>query len=127
MKAYFLKTLLIIFTIFLISCSNGSDDALPIIPIECPDDALHTVDGIMGEMIYLPCYDAWGVKLLETLTNENQTIGVSLDISEEYEIEELKVQLDACFYEFDLPLILPDPAPWGSLYRMENVRIVDEN
>jgi len=126
MKTYFLKTLLLIITLSFISCGDNSDDLSPIKPIECPDGALHTLDAVMCEMIYLPCYDAWGVELLEALSNENKTIGASLDIKEEYKIAGLEVQVDACFYEFDLPLLIADPAPWGSLYRMEDIRMVGE-
>ena len=77
-------------------------------------------------MVYLPCYDAWAVDLEESVHADGQTIVASLDIDESFEVEGMKVQADACLFEFDLPLLLPDPAPWGYLYRMENIEIEEE-
>jgi len=123
MTTYYLKSLLLLITVFAISC-GGNDDTSNV--MECDNDALHTIDNAPGSMIYLTCYDAWGIVLDEALTDEDRTIGVSQDIKEEYKVEGLRVQVDACFYEFDLPLIFPDPTFWGFLYKMENFRIIEE-
>ena len=123
MKTYLLKSLLLILTISFISCSDDEDLTQA---TECPDAALYTIDKANGKMVYLGCYDAWGIELDEPLENEERTIGASLEIRKEYEVDGLRVQVDACFYEFDLPLVIADPAPWGQLYRMDNIRMVGE-
>lgn len=118
---YFLKSLVLIFALSFIACSDDEDLTKA---MECPDGALHTIDNATGSMIYLSCYDAWGVVLDEALLDEERTIGASKDIAKEYQVEGLKVEVDACFYEFDLPLQFPDPAFWGTLYNMENIRMI---
>lgn len=123
MKIYLLKSLALIFALSLISCS---DDEVMTQVMECPDNALHTIDDATGTMVYLSCYNAWGVQLDEALPDEETTIGASLDVNESFQVEGLAVQIDACFYEFDLPLLFPDPVPWGMLYNMENIKMVGE-
>ena len=123
MTSQVLKSLVLLIILCFVSCSDNNK---PIDTMICPNDALHTIDNAPGSMIYISCYDAWGVKLDESLHADTQTIGASLEVAEEYRIEGLRVQVDACFYEFDLPLLFPDPAPWGSLYRMENFRLIEE-
>jgi len=116
MRLIYLKSLILLF--------EKSNDVKPI--LECLDTALEDISNANGAMVHLICYDAWAVKLDESLHNDGQTVVASLDIDESYEIEGMKVQVDVCLYEFDLPLLLPDPVPWGYLYRMENVQIVEE-
>ncbi len=123
MKNYYLNTLLLLFVLFAISCSDDEDLTKV---MECSGEALHTIDNAQGAMIYLSCYDAWGVLLDDALLDEDRTIGASKDIEEEYKVEGLRVQIDACFYEFDLPLLFPDPAFWGFLYNMENIEMIEQ-
>lgn len=122
MTSQFLKSILLIALIGIISCGDSTAPDL----IECPNDALHTISNAKGTMIYLTCYNAWGIELDESLIDGDRTIGASLNVDDSYQVEGLRVLIDACFYEFDLPLVLPDPAPWGYLYRMENFRIIEE-
>jgi len=122
MTTHFLKSILLIALIGIISCEDSNTPDV----LECPNNALHTVNNAKGTMVYLTCYEAWGVELDDTLVDDAVTIGGSLDVDEAYKIEGLRVSVDACFYEFDLPLILPDPQPWGYLFRMEDFRIIEE-
>jgi len=123
MTAHLLKSVLLLFVLGIVSCSDTKD---PIDAMECTDDALHTINNATGSMIYMSCYEAWGVLLDDALVDEERTIGASLSVAEEYRTEGLRVQLDACFYEFDLPLQFPDPSFWGTLYNMDNFRLVEE-
>jgi len=82
--------------------------------------ALQSLEGISGTMLFLGCYDSWAVLLNESIHPDGNTVLVSLDINPNYHVEGLNVTIDACLYEFDLPLLLPDPVIWGYLYRMEN-------
>ena len=123
MTSQVLKSLVLLIILCFVSCSDSNE---PIDTMICPNDALHTIDNAPGSMIYISCYDAWGVLLDNAINEEERTIGASLSVPEEYHIEGLKVQLDACFYEFDLPLLFPDPGFWGTLYNMENIRLIEE-
>jgi len=82
--------------------------------LACGDDSLFSMEEVTGEMIYLPCYDSWAVKIEQD--SQVPIIAASLDIPDYLKVEGLPVVLSGCFYDFDLPLILPDPAPWGDMY-----------
>jgi hypothetical protein len=122
MKLIYLKSFLFLFVLSSSSCEKSNDTPV----LECPDAALQEISNANGAMVYLGCYDAWAVILEESIHDDGQTVLASLDIDESFEVEGMKIQVDACLYEFDLPLLLPDPAPLGYLYKMENVQIVEE-
>ena len=113
-----------LFVLLSVSCESENDNLKT--TIECPDEALYTISDAYGTMVYLACYDAWGVRLDDSIHTDGGTIGASLDVEEVYKVEGLRVKVNACFYEFDLPLLLADPAPWGYLYVMENMAIVED-
>jgi len=117
---FILKSVLLLSILLVVCCDNNSD----LNPITaCPEDALHTINNAKGHMTYLYCYEAWAVVLDESLHDDAQTIIANLFVHEDYRVDSMRVKIDACLYEFDLPLLLPDPAPWGYLYRMDNVNM----
>lgn len=103
-----------VFGLFAVSCGDSEPE------VRCADDALFERQEANGEMIFLMCYDAWGIKLDETASDDWHIIGASYDIPEEYKEEGLRVTLNGCFHTFDMPLLIPDPMPWGEMYVIKN-------
>lgn len=95
-------------------------------PIECNSAALFSREDVSGIMVYLPCYDSWAIKLNETNEDDSHLIAASKDVPESYQMDSLAVRLSACFYEFDLELLFPDPAPWGEMYVIKDFQLVAE-
>jgi len=114
------KSLILFCGLFLFSCSDSPEE------IRCTEDALFERMVVGGTMIYLPCFDSWAIRLDETAVDDGKMFGASYDIPEEYKEEGLRVTLSACFHNFDMELILPDPAPWGLLYVIKNFQISEE-
>ncbi len=115
------------FIIILISfCSCGEKEELIDLkqePIECNSDALFSREEVSGIILYLPCYDSWAIKLDETNDDDQHLIAASMDVPESYQMDGLAVRLSACFYEFDLELLFPDPALWGEMYVIKNFQL----
>lgn len=124
MKARHIISFLMLLALLFVSCEDKNDDLHA--TMECPEEAHHRLSNAYGSMVYLACYDAWGVRLDDSIHDDGDTIGASLEVIEDYKVVGLRVKVDACLYEFDLPLLLADPAPWPYLYVMENMDIVVE-
>ncbi len=122
MKYLTTVTVFLIMMITVSSCSdsNNSEDLI------CDADALFNMEDAVGSMIYLTCYDSWAIRVDQMQGDTTQLIGASLDIPESFEVDGMQVSFTACFYEFDLPLLLPDPAPWGDLYVIRDFTIVQD-
>jgi len=101
------------------SCSEPEQE----LPFTCDSDALLVREDVSGTMFYLMCYDAWSVRLDETNEEGIIVYAASVDIEDDYKIEGLQVSLNACFYNFDLQLLFPDPAIWGDMYVMKDFEI----
>ena len=108
----------LLFTMF--SATSCSD---PEPTFSCNTSALFSKECATGTMIFLSCYDSWAVRLDETNTDGIHLIDANPNISEEYKIDGLEVKIDACFYEFDLVLLFPDPALWGEMYVIQDFNI----
>lgn len=74
-------------------------------------------------MLYLSCYDSWSIKLEETNEEGSHLIGASLDLPSAFKIDSLPVIIDACFHEFDLELLFPDPVLFGEMYVIKDYNI----
>lgn len=118
-----LRLLFVAALVTFLSCDDKVDINLP---MECPEEALHTLGKATGKMVYLPCYGAWAVELDKSLHEDGGTMAASLDMDEAYKVDSMQVVVDACLYEFDLPLLLPDPGIWGYLYNLENFSVSQE-
>ena len=118
---------LALFTILALICSSVfySSCTDPEVPHTCDDEALFSREGAKGMMLYLPCFDSWSVKLDET-NEDGQIIAASYDISESLRVDSTRVIIDACFYEFDMELLFPDPAPWGDMYVIKDFEILTD-
>jgi len=120
-----MKVTLTAFFLFIVgfsimSCSNPDEELQP---FECDDDALFSRENVTGSMFYLSCYDVWSIKLDELNAEGNHLYGASTEMPEEFKEEGLAVEFSACFYEFDLPLIFPDPSFFGETYVIRDFRI----
>jgi len=102
------------------SCTKNEQETQPFI---CPQEALFQRVGATGTMLYLPCYESWSIKLEETNPEGIHLIAASLDIPTAFQIDSLEVKIEACFYEFDLELLYPDPVPWGEMYIIKDYNI----
>ena len=105
------------FSLLFSACSD------PEMPLNCDAEALFLREEATGRMVYLTCYDSWAVRLDETNEEGIQLIAASREISESLRVDSTRVILDACFYEFDMELLYPDPAPWGDLYVIRDFEI----
>jgi len=121
--SYFQLSLLFALAFTLLSITSCSDPEP--LPLTCDSESHFKKEGAVGTMLYLPCYESWSIKINEAnVDGDGQAIiAASLDIPTEYHVADKKVKLDACFYDFDLPLILPDPAPWGDMYVIKDYNI----
>ena len=88
----------------------------------CDDEALFSREEATGMMVYLPCFDSWAVRLDETNV-DGHLFAVSRDIRESLHLDSTVVKIDACFYEFDMEPLLPDPALWGDMYLIKDFDI----
>ncbi len=112
-----------IFALVLIfGCSNPEGNE----PLACDDDALFSKELATGEMFYMPCYDSWAIHMDEMTSDGGRMNAASLDIPVEFREQGLRVSFDACFYPFDLPLIIADPAPIGLSYVIKDFTISQE-
>ena len=124
MKSYTLANLTLLIVISLSLFCNACTD--PEAPHTCDDEALFLREEATGMMVYLPCYDSWAVKLNETNIDGTHKIGASYDLAESLKVDSTIVKIDACFYEFDMELLLPDPAPWGDLFVIKDFEITTD-
>ncbi len=113
MKAILIPILCALFSVCIISCSSSEEE---ISIIECDPDALFLRDSARGSMVFVPCYDVWAIEMDETNAAGNPLYAASKEISDEFSVEGLDVIFDGCFYDFDLPLIIPDPSFFGEIY-----------
>jgi len=97
-----------------ISC--GSDSS-------CDEDSLFTLERAEGNILYLPCYDSWAIRIEDT--DEGTIIAASLTIPEEFQEQDLVVCVDACFHSFDLPLrsSVPTVIAETTMFVMQNYRL----
>jgi hypothetical protein len=93
----------------------------------CDEDALFSRDDATGSMFFINCYQTWAVEMDELNDNGNPIYAASLDIDEDFHTEGMRVKFDACFYDFDLPLIIPDPSFFGEMYVIRDYEIEEEN
>ncbi len=115
-KCFILTVVILSFS----SCSDKSDND----PLVCNDpDTLLVLEDRAGTMKYLPCYDSWAVDVDDLDNDTCSIIGASKDISDEFKSDGMAVTISGCYYEFDLPLLLPDPAGWCDLYVIRNFSI----
>ncbi len=91
--------------------------------LECDEQAIEIVEDMTGTMLYLACYDAWAVKLDESIREDDETIIASLDVDPRFQTDKMTVNIEACLHEFDLPLLFPDPVVFGYMYKMENFNL----
>ena len=119
MKFTISSLILFSFIMFMSSCSKEEQP----VDIQCDDTALFEINNATGTMRYLPCYDSWAIHTADPTNADSRILAASLSIPEEFKSEDLTVTFSACFYTFDLPLILPDPAPWDQLYVITNFSI----
>jgi len=110
---------LIFLTLLIVSCTKSE-------PFVCDDDALFSREAATGSMHFISCYESWSIHMDETTVDDGRMNAASLDIPSEFHIEGMRVKFDACFYQFDLPSIIPDPTPIGELYVIKDFSISQE-
>ena len=103
-----------------VSCSTPEE---AVSMFTCEDEALFSRTEAKGTVIYLACYDAWAIVMDETNDAGDVLIAATTEMPDNFRIVGIEVVFDACFYEFDLPLLLPDPVIFGELYVIQDFEI----
>lgn len=107
--------------LIMVSCSDKEPVVEPV--FTCYSEALFSRECAIGTMLFLSCYDSWSIKLDEKNADGDHLIAASLDIPESYKVNDLKAKIDACFCDFDLTLLFPDPVIWGEMYVIKDYNI----
>ncbi len=122
MKAFITASMIGLLGLSIISSCGNQQEEMSI--LTCEDDTLFSRVCAKGIVFFIPCYDAWAIKMDEKNAAGDHLIAVSKEMPDIFRIDGLEVVFDACFHEFDLILLFPDPSFFGELFIIKDFEIM---